>query len=161
MPDFASLLPGLRRQFPALSRLHHEQPVAFFDGPAGTQVPQRVIEAMSDYLAHKNANHGGAFATSRESDRLLDEAHRATADLLGVSDPDCIAFGQNMTSLTFALSRALAKTWQPGDEIVVTKLDHDANVTPWVLAAADAGATVKFVPLQMEDCTLDLDAFRR
>lgn len=161
MPHFHELVPALRRQFPALSRLHNKTPVAYFDGPAGTQVPQCVIEAISDYLAHKNANHGGAFATSRESDKLLDEAHRAAADLLGASDPDCIAFGANMTSLTFALSRAIGKTWQPGDEIILTKLDHDANVSPWVLAARDAGATVKFIPIQNEDCTLDLAAFRQ
>lgn len=161
MTAFSDLLPTLRRQFPALSRTHNGLPVAYFDGPAGTQVPQRVIEAISNYLAHKNANHGGAFATSRESDRLLDEAHRAAADLLGASDSDCVAFGANMTSLTFALSRALSKAWQPGDEIVLTKLDHDANVTPWVLAARDAGATVKFVSFRSEDCTLDLDEFRQ
>lgn len=158
---FTDLLPALRRQFPALSRTHNNTPVAYFDGPAGTQVPQRVIEAIGDYLAHKNANHGGAFATSRESDALLDEAHRAAAQFIGASDPECVVFGQNMTSLTFAISRALAKTWQPGDEVVVTKLDHDANVTPWVLAARDAGAVVKFVELDPEHCTLDLDDFRR
>ena len=154
-------VPALRRQFPALSRMHNHVPVAYFDGPAGTQVPQRVIEAIGDYLAHKNANHGGAFATSRESDVLLEEAHRAVAQLLGASDPECVVFGQNMTSLTFAISRSLAKTWQPGDEIVVTKLDHDANVSPWVLAARDAGAEVKFVELDPENCTLDLEDFRR
>lgn len=155
------LIPALRRQFPALSRVHHHESVAFFDGPAGTQVPQRVIEAIGNYLAHKNANHGGAFATSRESDALLDEAHRAAAQLVGASDPDCIAFGQNMTSLTFAFSRALAKTWQPGDEVVVTRLDHDANVSPWMLAARDAGAVVKMVDIDREHCTLDLEDFRR
>ena len=124
------LVDHCRRQFPALSRRVGERPAVFFDGPGGTQAPQRVIEAVSHYLAHTNANHGGLFATSRESDRLLAEAHRGLADFLGADDPDTIVFGQNMTSLTFALSRALARTWKSGDEIVVTRLDHDANVTP-------------------------------
>lgn len=152
----------LRRQFPALARRLGDRPVAFFDGPAGTQVPQRVIDAVSHYLAHTNANHGGLFATARESDELLDQAHQAFADFVGAGPAggDCVAFGQNMTSLTFALSRALARTWKPGDEIIVTRLDHDANVTPWVLAARDAGAVVKFVELQPEDCTLNLAHYR-
>jgi cysteine desulfurase family protein (TIGR01976 family) len=161
MPAFAELVPALRRQFPALARTHRDLPVAFFDGPAGTQVPQRVIEAIGNYLAHHNANHGGAFATSRESDRLLDEAHRAMAQLLGASDPECVIFGQNMTSLTFAISRSIAKTWKPGDEVVVTRLDHDANVSPWVLAARDAGAEVRFVDIDRETCALDLADFRQ
>jgi cysteine desulfurase family protein (TIGR01976 family) len=161
MPAFAELVPALRRQFPALARTHRDLPVAFFDGPAGTQVPQRVIEAIGNYLAHHNANHGGAFATSRESDRLLDEAHRAMSQLLGASDPECVLFGQNMTSLTFAISRSISKTWKPGDEVVVTRLDHDANVSPWVLAARDAGAEVKFVDIDRETCALDLTDFRR
>lgn len=132
----------------------------FFDGPAGTQVPQGVIDAIADYLSHRNANHGGLFATSRESGAMLDNAHRAAADFLGADDPDCVYFGPNMTTLTFALSRALAKTWQPGDEVVVTRLDHDANVTPWVLAAEGAGATVRYVEFNREDCTLDMQDFR-
>jgi cysteine desulfurase family protein (TIGR01976 family) len=134
--------------------------VAFFDGPAGTQVPHRVIAAMSHYLAHTNANHGGVFATSRESDRLLDQAHRGLADLFGIDDPGEVFFGQNMTSLTYALSRALARTWKPGDEIIVTRLDHDANFTPWTIAAREAGAEVKIVELNRDDCTLDLEDFR-
>jgi cysteine desulfurase family protein (TIGR01976 family) len=149
-----------RRQFPALSRNVDGHPAVFFDGPGGTQTPQRVIEAVSNYLAHSNANHEGLFATSRESDAMLHEAHRAIADFVGAEDPDEIAFGPNMTSLAFALSRSLARTWKPGDEIVVTRLDHDANVSPWVLAARDTGATVQFVDIRPEDCTLDLDDFR-
>jgi len=149
-----------RRQFPALSRRIGNFSAAFLDGPGGTQVPHRVIEAISNYLAHMNANHGGLFATSRESDAMLDRAQLAFAEFLGTDDPQTVVFGQNMTSLTFALSRSLAKTWQPGDEVIVTKLDHDANVSPWVLAARDVGATVRFVPLRPEDGTLDLDAFR-
>jgi cysteine desulfurase family protein (TIGR01976 family) len=146
-----------RRQFPALERTIAGRPVVFLDGPGGSQVPRRVIDAVADYLAHTNANHGGTFPTSRESDALLDAAHRAVADLVGTADPETIVFGANMTSLTFALSRALAQGWQPGDEIIVTRMDHDANVSPWVLAARDAGAAVRHVAIRADDCTLDLD----
>ncbi|MBX3413730.1 MAG: cysteine desulfurase-like protein [Pirellulales bacterium] len=149
-----------RAQFPALSRERAGRPVVYLDGPAGSQVPLRVIEAVSHYYRTMNANHGGVFATSRESDAMLDEARRAVADLLGAADPDTVAFGGNMTTLTFGLSRALGKTWQPGDEVIVTRLDHDANVTPWVLAARDAGATVHHVDIRQEDCTLDLEDLR-
>ena len=150
-----------RRQFPALSLRVGQSPAVYFDGPGGTQVPQRVIDSVSHYLAHSNANHGGLFATSQASDRLLADAHRALADFVGADDPATIIFGQNMTSLTFALSRSLARTWKSGDEIVVTRLDHDANVAPWVLAARDAGATVRYAPLNQQDCTLDLDELRK
>jgi cysteine desulfurase family protein (TIGR01976 family) len=149
-----------RRQFPALARIAAGKPAAFLDGPAGSQTPQCVIDAISNYLAKTNANHGGVFATSRESDHVLHEARRAAADFVGASDPDEVVFGANMTTLTFALSRALAQTWQPGDEVIVTQLDHDANVTPWVLAARDAGATVREVRVHPEDCTLDLADLR-
>lgn len=149
-----------RRQFPALRRELGGQPAVYFDGPAGTQVPQGVIDAVSHYYRHNNANHGGLYATGRESDAVLDQAHQAMADVLGVDDPDTTCFGPNMTTLTFALSRALSRTWKAGDEVIVTRLDHDANVTPWVLAAQDVGATVKFVEIHREDCTLDLDDFR-
>src|SRR5262249_23698074 len=120
----------LRSQFPALRR-----DAAYFDGPAGSQVPQSVIDAISRYYVRHNANHGGAFATSRESDTIVDAARQACADLLGALDDSCIAFGANMTTLTFALSRAIAAGWKPGDEVIVTRLDHDANVSPWVRAA--------------------------
>ncbi len=149
-----------RRQFPALSRRVGERTAVFFDGPGGTQAPQRVIEAVSHYLAHTNANFGGLFATARESDKLLAEAHRGLADFLGADDEGTIVFGQNMTSLTFALSRSLARTWKSSDEIIVTRLDHDANVSPWVLAARDAGATVRYASFRAEDCTLDLEELR-
>lgn len=151
----------VRRQFPALSRELEGKPAVFLDGPAGSQVPGTVIEAMREYLACCNANHGGMFATSIESDMLLDGAHRSVADFVGGEDPDLVSFGANMTSLTFAFSRALARTWRPGDEVIVTESDHDANVTPWVLAARDAGAVVRTIPLVPEDCTLDLAAFAR
>jgi cysteine desulfurase family protein (TIGR01976 family) len=119
-----------------------------------------VIDAIGSYLVEMNANHGGRFATSVESDAMLAKAHAAVADLLGASDPRATVFGANMTSLTFAFSRALAKTWAAGDEIIVTRLDHDANVRPWVLAAADAGVRVHFVPFHREDCTLDVEQLR-
>ncbi len=146
-----------RRQFPALERQVGGQPAVYFDGPAGSQVPERVIEAMVDYLVWMNANHGGVFATSRESDAMLEDAHRGLAGFLGTGDPETVVFGPNMTSLTFSLSRSLARTWEPGDEIVVTRLEHDANVTPWVLAARDAGVTVRHVEFGADDCTLDMD----
>jgi len=146
-----------REQFPALKRTVNGRPAVFFDGPAGSQVPTCVAEAVRDYLLEKNANHGGAFTTSRESDAMLDEAHRAVADFVGTTDPDCVSFGPNMTTLTFALSRSLARTWSAGDEVIVTHLDHDANFTPWVLAARDAGATVRRCGIDPTDCTLDLD----
>ena len=146
-----------RQQFPALLRQVNERTAVFLDGPAGTQVPQSVIDAITNYYAQHNANHGGAFVTSHESDDILRATHQAIADLLGASDSDCVAFGANMTSLTFALSRALGQTWQSGDEIIVSRLDHDANVRPWVLAAQDAGVQVHFVEIHREDCTLDLD----
>jgi cysteine desulfurase family protein (TIGR01976 family) len=148
----------LRQQFPALQ--HYPQRV-YFDGPAGTQVPERVVDAVTHYLTHTNANHGGFFATSRQSDEILDAAHRAVADLLNAPSPEEIVFGPNMTALTLHLSRSIGKTLKPGDEVVVTRLDHDANVRPWVLAARDAGATVRWVDIHPEDCTLDLDDYRR
>lgn len=153
-------LQSCRRQFPALTRQVDGQPAIFLDGPAGTQVPRRVLDAISGYLIHHNANHGGLFCTSRESDQQLAEAHQALADFLGADDADCVVFGPNMTSLTFAVSRALARTWRAGDEVVVTRLDHDANVTPWVLAARDAGAVVRHVNIRPNDATLDLDDLR-
>ena len=161
LPSLSQQFVATRDQFPALARTVQGQNVAYFDGPGGTQVPNCVIDAISDYLSNRNANHEGLFLTSRESDQMLHETHRAVADLLGASDPECVCFGSNMTTLTFALSRSLAKTWQPGDEVVVTKLDHDANVTPWVLAAEDAGVQVRYVNIHQDDCTLDLDEFQR
>lgn len=150
-----------RAQFPALTREVAGRPASFFDGPAGSQTPECVIGAISNYLRRTNANHGGVFATSRESDALLEQVHAAVADFLGVADPDCVVFGANMTTLNFQLSRTLARTWKPQDEVIVTRLDHDANVSPWVLAARDAGATVHHLAIHPEDCTLDLDHLRR
>jgi cysteine desulfurase family protein (TIGR01976 family) len=151
---------SVRAQFPGLRRAVAGRPAVFFDGPAGSQVPQRVADAVSDHLLLRNANHGGFFATSCESDAVLAEAHRAVADLLGAPRPEETAFGANMTTLTLALGRALARTWKPGDEVVVTRLDHDANVSPWELAARDAGARVRHVAIRPADCTLDLASLR-
>jgi cysteine desulfurase family protein (TIGR01976 family) len=149
-----------RQQFPALQRRHQDLPVVFFDGPAGTHVPTAVIDAMASYLRYHNANHGGVFVTSRETDAMLEKALEAFADFVGAASHEEIIFGQNMTSLTFAFSRALSKTWQAGDEIIVTALDHDANVTPWVMAAAERQVKVHTVPIRMDDYTLDLASFR-
>jgi cysteine desulfurase family protein (TIGR01976 family) len=150
-----------RQQFPALARQVDGLEAVYLDGPAGSQVPQRVIDAIGRYLIEMNANHGGRFITSRDSDAMLEMAHQAVADLLGTTSPECTVFGANMTSLTLAFSRALSRTWKPGDEVIVTRLDHDANVSPWVLAARDAGATVRFVGIHAEDCTLDLEQLRQ
>jgi cysteine desulfurase family protein (TIGR01976 family) len=148
---------SLRRQFPALQQSRDGLTSVFLDGPGGTQVPRRVIDAVVRYLTTCNANHGGAFSTSVESDAILQDAHAAAADLLN-ANPNEIVFGQNMTSLTFHLSRSIAAgVLRPGTEVLVTRLDHDANVRPWVLAARDAGATVQFVDVRPDDCTLDLD----
>jgi cysteine desulfurase family protein (TIGR01976 family) len=152
---------SLRQQFPALHRRRDGQTPIFLDGPGGTQVPQRVIDAMVRYLSTCNANHGGLFATSRESDEVLRAAHQAVADLLNAPSPDEVVFGPNMTTLTLHLSRSVARTLRPGDEVLVTRMDHDANVTPWALAARDAGATLRRVDIRPEDCTLDLDDLRR
>jgi cysteine desulfurase family protein (TIGR01976 family) len=149
------------RQFPALHRRVNGRAPIFLDGPGGTQVPHRVIDALVHYLSTCNANRGGDFTTSRESDRILHEACQAAADFLNAPSPDEIVFGQNMTTLTFHLSRSFGQTLRPGDVVLVTRLDHDANVRPWVLAARDAGAEVRFVDIHPEDCTLDLDDLRR
>ena len=146
-----------RQQFPAFARKVDDQDVAFFDGPGGSQVPQRVVDAVAHYMAHTNSNRGGRYATAHESDDLIESAHASMANFVGSRHPESIIFGANMTSLTFALSRALSHTWVPGDEIMVTRLDHDGNVTPWVLAARDAGATVQYVNFRKSDCTLDLE----
>ena len=148
-------LPEIRNQFPAL----HRQ-ATFLDNPGGTQIAQPSIDRTLDYLTRCNSNHGGAFATSRESDALLAEAHAAVADFLNAARPEEIVFGPNMTTLTLSISRAIARTWKPGDEIVVTRLDHDANITPWTLAAEDRGVTVRWVDFHPEDGTLDLEAFQ-
>ncbi len=155
-------VPHLRKQFPALTRTDDAgNAVAYLDGPAGSQVPMRVIDAVSHYLALNNANTHGAFATSEESDRTIANARVAVRDFVGADDDGDVVFGPNMTSMTLSLSRALGRTWRPGDEVVVTRLDHDANISPWVLAARDAGATVHRIPFHHDDTTLDLNALDR
>ncbi len=151
----------IRSQFPALSRRHDGEPYAYLDGPGGTQVPRRTIEAMAGYLERTNANHEGAFPTSEESDALLAEAHAAAADFLGAGDAGEVVFGQNMTTITFAVSRAIGRTLRPGDEIVVTRLDHDANVAPWLALEEERGAVVRWVDIRPDDCTLDMAGLER
>lgn len=152
---------SVRKNFPSLQQTHYGREVVFFDNPGGTQVPRSVVDAMAHYLLHDNANHGGAYATSRRSDAMIEEAHRAMADMLGASSPDEIVFGPNMTSLTFSLSRALGRWLKAGDEIVVTRLDHDADISPWMLLARDTGANLRWVDFRTEDCTLDMDDLER
>jgi cysteine desulfurase family protein (TIGR01976 family) len=154
MPTFEPT--ALRAQFPALATQQDGRPVVFLDGPGGTQVPRRVIDAVSTYYRESNANHGGAFATSVRSDALIEDAHAAVADLVGAASPAEVKFGQNMTSLTFALSRSIARTLRPGDEIVISRLDHEANRGPWITAAADAGVTIREIDVDPGTCTLDL-----
>jgi cysteine desulfurase family protein (TIGR01976 family) len=157
--DLTLDLAWVRSQFPSLAQTVNGQPAVFFDGPGGTQVPQRVIDAISDYLARHNANSGGAFATSRETDRVVAEARAAMADFLNC-DADEIVFGANMTSLTFALSMAFGRELGPGDEIVLTLLDHDANFSPWK-ALEERGVTIRAAKFNPADCTLDMDDLAR
>src|SRR5215831_10060802 len=145
-----------RSQFPSLSQTVNGHPAAFLDGPGGTQVPQRVIDAISAYLSHDNANTGGAYQTSRHTDLMIARARGAMADFLNCG-ADEVAFGPNMTTLTFAIARAIGRELKPGDEILVTRLDHDANVSPWTTMAEDRGITVRWAEIYDEDCTLDLN----
>lgn len=147
---------AIRRQFPALQEPFNGQPAIFFDNPGGTQVVRPVIDAMVDYLTRRNANTHGLFETSRRTDEVVASARQAAADLLGAT-PEEIVFGNNMTSLTFHLSRSLTRALRPGDEIIVTHLDHDANVAPWVALAHDLGASLQYVDVDLETCTLDMD----
>jgi cysteine desulfurase family protein (TIGR01976 family) len=146
-------LGAVRAQFPAL-----ERNAIFFDNPGGTQAAQQSIDRMVDYLTHHNANHGGAFATSIESDAILDEAHAAAADFVNAARADEIVFGQNMTTLTLHISRSLARSLQKGDKIAVTRLDHDANISPWTLIAEDRGCEVIWVDFDPHSGTLDMKA---
>ncbi len=150
---------AIRQRFPALQESFNGSRAVFFDNPAGTQVPDAVISAFSDYFRCRNANTEGFFETSRRTDALIAQAHQAAADFLG-ADRDEVAFGHSMTALTFHLSRSLTPLFDKGDEIIVTRLDHDANVAPWQLAARDSGATLRWVDFNPEDCTLDMDQLR-
>ncbi len=145
----------VRAQFPSLAQTVDGHPVVYLDGPGGTQVPQRVTEAISDYLRRDNANTCGAYATSRRTDAMLADARAAMGDFLNC-DADEIVFGQNMTTLTYAMSRAIGRNLGPGDEILVTRLDHDANVSPW-LALEEKGVTIRWAEIHAEDCTLDVE----
>jgi cysteine desulfurase family protein (TIGR01976 family) len=145
----------VRAQFPSLAQTVNSHPATFLDGPGGTQVPQRVIDAISNYLRRDNANTGGAYATSRHTDAMIAEARAAMADFLHCA-ADEVVFGPNMTTLTYAMSRAIGRNLKPGDEILVTRLDHDANVSPWLQVAEDRGITVRWAEIHEEDCTLDM-----
>jgi cysteine desulfurase family protein (TIGR01976 family) len=147
----------LRAEFPALARQQHGRPVVFLDGPGGTQVPGRVIDTVVAYYRDTNANAGGAFVTSELSDAMALEAHAAVADLLGAASPDEVKFGYNMSTLTLHMGRSIGATLQPGDEIVVTTLDHEANISTWRAMAADRGVTVRTVDIHDDDVTLDLE----
>lgn len=152
-------LDWVRGQFPSLAQTVNGFPAAFLDGPGGTQVPQPVIDAIVDYLKQSNANTGGAYATSRRTDAMIAEARAAMADFLNC-DPDEVVFGPNMTTLTFALSRSIGRELGPGNEIVVTHLDHDADVSTW-RALEERGAIIRFVDINEADCTLDMTDLSR
>jgi cysteine desulfurase family protein (TIGR01976 family) len=145
----------VRNRFPALA-----SGAVFLDNPGGTQIAQPSLQRMTDYLLRCNANHCGAFRTSRDSDAVVEEARSAAADFLNARCPEEIVFGQNMTSLTLHLSRSIARTLRAGDEIVVTRLDHDANIAPWILIAADCGCTLRWVDFDPQDCTWSVEALR-
>jgi cysteine desulfurase family protein (TIGR01976 family) len=153
MARVVTTVEAVRARFTAL-----QQPLAFFDGPGGTQVPDSVIDAIADYLRHSNANTDGPFDTSRRTDALLAKARATAADFLNAT-VDEVAFGANMTTLNFALTRAASRDWREGDEIVCTKLDHDGNVSPWLELAHDRGFVVKFADAD-DECRLDLDHLR-
>jgi cysteine desulfurase family protein (TIGR01976 family) len=146
----------IRNQFPSLNR-----PAVFFDNPGGTQIARQSFERVKRYLLECNANHEGAFATSLASDEILYEAHQAMADFYNAAGPEEIVFGNNMTTLTLHISRSISRDWRAGDEILVTRLDHDANVTPWILAAQDRGCKVAWVDFDVEDGTLKLDELQK
>lgn len=149
-------LEAIRAKFPALAAGD-----VVFDNPGGTQVPREVTDRIVRYLHETNANHGGGFPTSRASDAVVAEGRAAVADFLGASRPEEVAFGPNMTTLTFAMARSLSRAWQPGDEVVLTRLDHDANVSPWLLAAEEKGATVRWLDFDPADCTWSVEELRK
>jgi cysteine desulfurase family protein (TIGR01976 family) len=150
----------VREQFPALRLSVGRRPAIFLDGPGGTQVPESVIRAVSDYYRTSNSNLGGQFLTSQKTFEIVQQARHALAEFFNAVDAAEIIFGQNMTSLTFALSRVLAKNWEPGAEVIVTSLDHDANVSPWRLAAEEKNVVVKIWQFRKETCSLDVEDLR-
>jgi cysteine desulfurase family protein (TIGR01976 family) len=150
----------IRSHFPALRRTHNGFPVAYFDGPGGTQVPQEVVDAMADYLLNHNANTHWKYPTSEETDAILANARQVLADFLGAR-ADEIAFGQNMTTLTFHLARAFGREWGKGDEVVITEIDHHGNVAPWTALEKDRGITTKMVRIHTDRGCLDWDALEQ
>jgi selenocysteine lyase/cysteine desulfurase len=157
MPLDETSVSELRSEFPSLQQTVAGRPLVFMDGPGGTQVHGSVIEAMSRYLIEANSNSHGAFLYSRRTDEIIDTARQAMADLLNAGRPEEIVFGPNMTSLTFTLSRAIGRTLSPGDEIVVTRLDHDANIAPW-LSLRERGVVIRHADFDPADCTLDMSS---
>jgi len=151
---------AIRAHFPALERQHGGHPVAYFDGPGGTQVPREVADAMADYLLRHNANTHWHYPTSEETDQLIADTRAAAADFLNGS-PDEVAFGANMTTLTFHLARALGRAWGPGDEVIVTELDHHANIAPWRALERERGITIRSVPFRPETGQLDWPGLER
>lgn len=147
----------VRSQFPALASSNGQTPPLYMDNPGGTQVPQMVIDAITDCLINKNSNLGGAFRTSEEASQIVSEAHRAMADFVNANSEHEIIIGQNMTTLTFHISRSIGRLFSPGDEIIVTRMDHDANISPWLLMARDFDLTVKFLPFDTETYEFDMD----
>jgi cysteine desulfurase family protein (TIGR01976 family) len=159
MNDSIANLSALRDRFPSLQQRDEAgRPYVYFDGPGGTQVPRSVIDAMALYFERANANCGGAFITSRRNDEIISQARSAMADFLNAGSANEIIFGANMTTLTFSISRAIGRMLQPGDEIIVTQLDHDANISPW-LALEEKGIVIKWADFNVNDCRLDLDQF--
>ena len=158
----AALAPveAIRKQFPALERRHNGRPVAYFDGPGGTQVPRSVADAMTDYLLHHNANTHWSYPTSAETDTAIAGARQALADFFNAS-PSEVAFGNNMTTITFHIARALGRRWKPGDEVVVTELDHHANIAPWQALAKERGVTIRSVPFDVKTGELMWSEFER
>jgi len=155
-------LSAIRNQFPALCRQTEiPSPAVFFDNPGGTQIAQLSLDRINAYLLECNANHEGAFPTSQQSDAILHEAHLAMADFYNAARPEEIIFGNNMTTLTLHISRSLSRTWQKGDSIIVTRMDHDANISPWLLAAQDSGVEVHWIDFHPDDGTLDLEDLAR
>ncbi len=151
-------LDKIRDQFPSLAVSDNDRPRIYLDNPGGTQVSQPVIDRMTQYMVYANANHGGRFRTSQESDALLDEAHQAIAELLNAPSPREIVFGANMTTLTFHISRSLAHWFKPGDEILLTRMDHDANISPWLHIAAERELTVKWLDFNPETYSYDMQS---
>lgn len=145
----------IRQLFPSIN---HPNALIFFDNPAGSQVPQSVIDGFADYFTTMNANQGGAFATSQQTDAMVHDVRQKVADFLGATNPHEVVFGANMTTLAFSLSRAIGKTLKAGDEIVLTRMDHDANVAPWLYIAEEYDLTVRWVDILTDDCTLDMNS---